>query len=187
MIQLKTSKNELRRLIRLQKRQLLPETRDILSINALSTLENLPAFREATIVVLYHSLDDEVDTHEFIRKWSPSKHILLPVIRGENLELCLYKDIHHLQTGSFGVQEPIGEVFTDYSAIDCAVIPGMAFDKRGNRLGRGKGYYDRLLSHLPAFKIGICFPFQLIEEVPTNEWDIRMDLVITGINEKRCD
>ena len=64
--------------------------------------------------------------------------------------------------------------------ITFAVIPGVAFDHTGNRLGRGKGYYDRLLPHLSkAFKVGICFPYQLIETIPTEPFDIPMDSVIT--------
>ena len=62
--------------------------------------------------------------------------------------------------------------------IDLAVIPGVAFDRYGHRLGRGKGYYDRLLPQIPAPKVGICFPFQLIEEVPAEAFDFRMDTII---------
>ena len=58
--------------------------------------------------------------------------------------------------------------------------PAWAFDRQGNRLGRGKGYYDRLLPHLPtAYKIGICFPYQLVNDIPTDAHDIRMDEIIT--------
>ena len=87
-----------------------------------------------------------------------------------------------LTTGSYGIEEPTGELFTDYAAIDFVAVPGVAFDNAGNRLGRGKGYYDRLLPRLTAFKAGICFPFQLVKEVPAEPFDIRMDIIIT-INE----
>ena len=85
--------------------------------------------------------------------------------------------------GVYGIEEPTGEAFTDYAAIDFIVVPGVAFDAKGNRLGRGKGYYDRLLPRIPtAYKAGICFPFQLVEEVPAESFDVRMDIIIT-INE----
>jgi 5-formyltetrahydrofolate cyclo-ligase len=76
--------------------------------------------------------------------------------------------------------EPIGEPFTDYASIDVAIIPGMAFDNKGHRLGRGKGYYDRFLSQLTSKtkKIGLCFPWQLVDVVPTDKNDISMDCVI---------
>jgi len=154
-------------------------TRQPLSAKILAALEAHPAFRAANTILLYHSLKDEVDTHDFIEKWSRQKHILLPVVVEDNLELRTYTGPHDLHIGAYGIEEPSGEPFTDYAAIELAVIPGVAFGKDGNRLGRGKGYYDRLLPHLPAaYKIGICFPFQLVEEVPAEAFDIRMDEII---------
>lgn len=130
--------------------------------------------------MLYHSLKDEVDTHAFIRKWSREKRILLPVVTGDDLELRLYTGPEDLTVGAYGIEEPTGALFTDYSTIDLIVVPGVAFDRDGNRLGRGKGYYDRLLPRIPsAYKIGICFPFQVVDEVPAEPFDIRMDEIIT--------
>lgn len=155
------------------------DMRQPLSAKILAALEAHPAFRAANTILLYHSLKDEVDTHGFIEKWSNQKHILLPVVIGEKLELRTYTGPHDLRIGAYGIEEPVGTPFTDYAAIDLAVIPGVAFDSRGNRLGRGKGYYDRLLPHMPTtYKIGICFPFQLVKEVPAEAFDIRMDEII---------
>ena len=121
-----------------------------------------------------------MDTHEFIRKWSREKRILLPVVVGDDLELRLYTGPEDLNPGAYGIEEPTGELFTDYADIDFIAVPGVAFDRNGNRLGRGKGYYDRLLPRIPsAHKAGICFPFQLVEEVPAEPFDIRMDEIIT--------
>lgn len=143
-------------------------------------LEAHPAFRQAQTVLLYHSLKDEVQTHAFIEKWSKRKRIILPVVAGDVLELRVYTGPDDLRRGSYGIEEPVGQAFTDYAAIDLAVIPGVAFDREGHRLGRGKGYYDKLLPLLPsALKVGLCFPFQLLEEVPAEPFDICMDLVIT--------
>ena len=151
------------------------------SAKVLAALEAHPAFRAANTILLYHSLKDEVDTHAFIRKWSKEKRILLPVVVGDDLELRIYSGPEDMATGSYGIEEPTGEVFTDLAAIDFIAVPGVAFDSKGNRLGRGKGYYDRLLPRIPsAFKAGICFPFQLVEEVPAESHDIRMDIIITS-------
>ena len=85
-----------------------------------------------------------------------------------------------LAIGAYGIEEPTGALFTDYATIDLVIVPGVAFDRDGNRLGRGKGYYDRLLPRIPsAYKVGICFPFQIVEEVPAEPFDIRMDEIIT--------
>ena len=73
----------------------------------------------------------------------------------------------------------MGEQFTDYDKIDLALVPGMAFDAAGHRLGRGKGYYDRFLGEHPhIYKIGVCFPFQRVAEVPSEAHDVVMDEVI---------
>lgn len=149
------------------------------SAEILAALEAHPAFGAANTVLLYYSLPDEVDTHEFVQKWSREKRILLPVVVGDDLELRIYTGPEDLSTGSYGIEEPTGELFTNYAAIDFIAVPGVAFDGNGNRLGRGKGYYDRLLPHIPAaYKAGICFPFQLVEEVPAEPFDIRMDEII---------
>ena len=132
--------------------------RKLQSANILTALEAHPAFRAANTVLLYHSLNDEVDTHEFIQKWSNKKRILLPVVVGDDLELRVYTGPENMSIcGVYGIEEPTGEAFTDYAAIDFIVVPGVAFDAKGNRLGRGKGYYDRLLPRIPtAYKAGIC-------------------------------
>jgi 5-formyltetrahydrofolate cyclo-ligase len=83
----------------------------------------------------------------------------------------------------YGILEP---TTPELSIINCqlliAIVPGMAFDKQGHRLGRGKGYYDRFLSRIPnIYKIGVCFPFQLVESVLSEKTDILMDEVIAGV------
>lgn len=142
-------------------------------------LEQHPAFQAADVVLLYHSMNDEVNTQLFIEKWSQHKQIVLPVVKGDALELRQYIPEKGFSKGAYGIMEPVGEPFVRYSEIDLAVVPGVAFDASGRRLGRGKGYYDRLLPLLQAYKIGICFSFQLLGEVPAETFDIPMDEVIT--------
>lgn len=177
---MKERKKELRRRIAVLKSQyLLADEYQLQSDKVLATLEAHPAFKVASTVLLYYSLRDEVDTHRFVRKWSNKKRILLPVVSGNDLELRLFTGEKDLTIGAYNIEEPTGEPFTNYSEIDFAVIPGVAFDASGQRLGRGKGYYDRLLPRLTAFKAGLCFPFQMVDEVPAEPFDIRMDAVIT--------
>lgn len=142
-------------------------------------LETHPLFQQAHTVLMYHSLPDEVRTHDFIRKWYVSKRILLPVVKEDGLELYTYNGPDRMKTGAYGIEEPTEGKFTDLRQIDLAVIPGVAFDRHGNRLGRGKGYYDRLLPFLATtYKLGICFPYQLLESIPTEPFDICMDEVL---------
>ena len=158
--------------------------RKLQSANILTALEAHPAFRAANTVLLYHSLNYEVDTHEFIRKWSNKKRILLPVVVGDDLELRIYTGPENMSfCGVYGIEEPTGEAFTDYAAIDFIVVPGVAFDAKGNRLGRGKGYYDRALTKLHSYRIGVCFQLQLLPHIPVEPTDLPMDEVWS---EKGC-
>jgi 5-formyltetrahydrofolate cyclo-ligase len=144
----------------------------------LASLESRQDFREATTVLLYHSLPDEVRTWNFVDRWCGSKRVLLPVVVGDDLELRLYTGRDSLRLGMYNILEPVGPLFTDYDSIDLAVIPGVAFTRDGIRLGRGKGYYDRLLPRINSPKIGICFPFQILDFIPTEPFDVRMDDVV---------
>lgn len=175
------SKPLLRKYIRRQKSLHTPEELAAVSLSLLQRLEQHPRFVEAGVVLLYHSLPDEVCTHAFIDRWAGEKEIILPTVIGDDLVLYRYDGPESLHPGSFGILEPTGDTpFTDYSRIALAVIPGMAFDRLGNRLGRGKGYYDRLLPRLPhAYKLGLCFPFQLLdEEIPHESFDQKVDEVL---------
>lgn len=148
----------------------------------LRSLEVHPQFQRAHTVMLFYSLPDEINTHEFIQKWSSHKRILLPRVEGDEIYPCEYSE-EKLTQGAYGIMEPDG-LPAFVSNVDLIVVPGVAFDYSGNRLGRGKGYYDRFLSQENSCsvpKIGICFPCQLLECVPTNSHDIRMDDVIGTI------
>lgn len=175
-------KNTLRQQIRQYKKAQSPQSRTEQSGLLMQQLAAHPQFAGARTILLYHALPDEVDTRTFIREWSGRKQILLPVVTGNELILKTYLNEEMLHDGSFGIMEPEGEIFTDMSKIDLAVIPGMAFDKEGNRLGRGKGFYDRLLHQLKdysIYKIGICFDYQFLDHIPTEPHDIPVDEVIT--------
>lgn len=177
-------KKELRKWIRQEKTKYSASTLKELSVDILTQLEQLPAFQKAKAVLLYHSMNDEVNTHEFIEKWASEKNIILPVVVGKELELRQYTGPQDLKVSAYGIEEPMGTLFTDYNSIEIAIIPGMAFDEKGHRLGRGKGYYDKLLPHIPALKAGICFSFQLVGEVPADAFDINMDIIITNNENK---
>lgn len=146
----------------------------------LEKLEQHPKFAAAHTVLLYYSLADEVHTHDFVEKWHWQKTILLPVVKGDVLELRVYTGKQSLTTGkAYHIEEPMGEAFTDYGQIDFAIIPGVSFDSEGNRLGRGKGYYDRLLPLLHSYNVGICYEFQISEHIPAEPFDRTMDEVWT--------
>lgn len=145
-------------------------------------LESLQLFINARTILVYHSLPDEVNTHDFLIRHSTSKTLLLPTVNGDHLELHRYNNETDMSLGSYGIQESCGVLFTDYDSIDLCIVPGMAFDKTFHRLGRGKGYYDRLLPLLNCKKIGLCFDFQYFDIIPFDSHDISMDIVLHGIS-----
>lgn len=176
---MKEEKQELRRHIALLKKGYTSSELKELSDEVLNKLEADPLFEKAQTILMYYSLKDEVQTHDFVERWGKKKKILLPVVVGDDLVLRTYAGKDHLAEGAFHIDEPTGTTFTDYDAIDLVIVPGVAFDSNGNRLGRGKGYYDRLLPRIGAAKIGICFPFQLLKEIPTEPFDKKMDKIIS--------
>ena len=172
------SKSELRQQIREKKRQFTRQQLDELSLSVLDRLR--PRLRDAKTILAYYSLPDEVNTHQLIDELVvEGKTVLLPkVLDDETMKLRRYTGRQDLSEGSFHIMEPVGEPFSDYSEIDLSLIPGMAFDAQGNRLGRGKGYYDRFLRAMSVRTIGVCFDFQRVDEVPTDENDVAVDEVI---------
>lgn len=179
-LRINMDKKELRKIIAQRKKNCSQEQLMTWSSNLLSKLEAHPAFIQAKTILLYYSLPDEVKTHEFIERWKAEKQIILPVVIGPSeLELRRYTGKQDLVKGAFGIEEPIGKIFNNFQDIDLAIIPGVGFDFNGNRLGRGKGYYDRLLPKIKAYKIGICYQFQLFEEIPTDQYDCPMNEILT--------
>lgn len=171
-------KKELRNTIKTLKKQHTKEQLLEQSEIILSKLEQHPDFQKAHIVMIYSALPDEVQTQAFLEKWRHKKKIILPTVVGDDIIPVEFAENTGFAVGDFNILEPQNEPYTgDYDLI---VVPGVAFDRNGNRIGRGRGYYDRFLcKHLNVKRIGICFDFQLVDEVPTEPNDIIMDEVIS--------
>jgi len=171
----------LRNKIRTLKRQFTQAQLDELSLSVEKKVISNQRIINADTILMYYSLNDEVNTHSLIDKLlSQGKKILLPyVIDEENIEIREYNSPYDLRQGAYGIMEPTGHSYCNIEDIDVALIPGMSFDKDKNRLGRGKGYYDRFLKRIPgAYKIGVCFEFQKQGNIPTGKYDVRMDEII---------
>ncbi len=174
-------KTSLRRTIRELKHRCATEQLDSWSARLAIALESHPWFKQAPHILMFASLPDEPDTFGLLRKYAPQKHLYLPAVVGQEIEVRQYESEADLCAGAFGISEPAGKVLTDLSVLDLIVVPGVAFDAEGHRLGRGRGYYDRLLARpgVRARLIGYAFPFQLVETVPHNAHDISVQTVIT--------
>jgi len=174
-------KQTLRKHVKAQIATLSMNKRNELSAKIMEELECNPKFCEAKTVMLYNSLPDEVCTHDLIAKWAERKCILLPVVKGDDIEVRRFTAFSNISERAFHIGEPQGATFTELGKIDLIVVPGVAFDRLGNRMGRGRGYYDRFLSQnalSQAWRIGVCFPQQLVESVPTEPHDISMHEVL---------
>lgn len=180
MVETRQAKRLLRKEIAARKEACPADILDELSNKIMSLLEQTTMFQEASCVALYHALPGEVQTAAFIEKWYRRKKILLPLVVGEDLRLLLYEGADTLRLGAFGIQEPKADAQElPEEVIDLIVVPGVAFDKEKNRMGRGRGFYDRLLERIKAPTIGIGFGFQCVPHVPTEPFDRKMDWVIT--------
>lgn len=170
-------KAELRTRIRVLKKQQNAEELTKQSSSICAKVMQNPAVQAACIVMLYSALPDEVQTTELIDNLKNTKKIILPTVVGDDIiPVALDKQTTYV-TGDFNIMEPQGKPYN--GKIDVVIVPGMAFDPNGNRLGRGKGYYDRFLEQHPeAKRIGICYDFQYVSEIPTEPTDITMNEII---------
>lgn len=171
-------KNELRKKIKTMRSMLLDTEKMAAAEEVFARLEQTAAFLIADRILMYHSLPDELPTVQFLRKWGGKKKFYLPRVNGVNLDILPY-DEQRLELGAFHIEEPTGNDLADIDEIEVVVVPAVAYDRKGNRLGRGKGYYDRLLESTRATKIGIGYEFQLFDEIPSEPHDVKMDIVIT--------
>ena len=151
-------------------------------------LIELPEFVAARNVCIYVSTATEVDTRGVIdRAWQDGKTVAVPYCGAHELELFELRDWSELRPGVLGILEPhdalrvVAGRHMAAGQVDLFLVPGLAFDRRGRRLGHGKGYYDRLLVRAAAGvpKIALAFGWQLVDEVPTGRTDITMDVVVT--------
>jgi 5-formyltetrahydrofolate cyclo-ligase len=150
-------------------------------------LFDLKAFQKAKTILFYASLPGEVNTFAMILKAIElKKHICLPVVVEHQRKMIptLTNTVAHLENGPLGTLQPHHDVSLEVNLkdIDAVIVPGLAFDKANNRLGRGAGYYDRFLSTLPATTatIGLAFDFQMLDCLPVEEHDVPLSCVIVS-------
>ena len=142
----------------------------------------LGCWRNARTILTYHPLQNEVDLLPLLDEEN-AKEWIFPRVDGESLSLHCWAPHAPWLKGAFDIREPNPQHWeeVDIETIDLALIPGLAFDRNGGRLGRGKGFYDRLLASegFRALKIGIITERFLLAGIPTESHDIGMDLVVT--------
>jgi len=178
----------------LRKRDSLdPNTRKAKDSLIKERLFSLSEFQQAPIVFLFASFRSEVSTFPQIEEaLALGKRVILPSVDSLNKELRLYeiKELSELSTGYMGIPEPAvaEERERDINDVTLVIMPGAAFDPRGNRLGYGGGYYDRLLSRLRRKipLIALAYEEQLVDSLPTGPQDVRVHMIVTDRRVIRC-
>jgi 5-formyltetrahydrofolate cyclo-ligase len=147
-------------------------------------LFKMSEFQDANTILFYISYDNEVYTHELIKdSISNKKKVVVPVTDKKNKELILSKldSWDDLALGAYKILEPKKEKIKKISnnELDLIIVPGVGFDSHGNRIGHGKGYYDKLLKNSRAPTVGLAFEFQVVEKVPNEKHDVSIDTIVT--------
>ena len=171
-----------------------PKSRAAQSRSIMRTLLSRKEFLKADKILIYLSKEGEVGTNDLLgRAFELGKRVCVPVVDRKSDELCISElpgPDTSFRLGVFGVREPAEEDFNFVppDQIDLVIAPGLAFDRRGGRIGYGKGYYDGLLSRLGSHvpRIALAFDFQILDAVPQDENDIRVDAIITEKNTMNC-
>jgi len=171
------------------------EDKDGLSRRILDRLLELPACQPARTVMMYIGVRNEVRTREYVPAVLASgRRVVVPFCQGDELGLFLLRDLNELQPSGFGLWEPPPSLReqadrrVSVQDLDLIAVPGLAFDRRGARLGHGKAYYDRLLRNARPDTplVGLAFECQMLPKVPMGKRDVFMDLVITEASLYPC-
>jgi 5-formyltetrahydrofolate cyclo-ligase len=164
------------------------ENKDALSRQICAKLAALPEYAAAGMVMFYLDCGAEVRTQPFLPTlWQQGKQVVIPYCTPDRLELFLLKGFEELAASRWGILEPMPELRgradrkVEPSQLELIVTPGVAFDRRGGRIGYGKGYYDKLLRQVPpgTFAVALSFECQIFPEVPMAPYDVYVDKIVT--------
>lgn len=173
-------KKEIRREVRRRIKELSEQERAIAAREIFEKIEQKEPFANARCIALFASMHDEVSTEYALSVWSAmDKRIVVPRVEGDVMRFYDYSP-ERMQTGAFGIEEPIGDIEVVPSDIDLIIVPARAFTLSGIRLGRGGGFYDKYmsLSGFRAYKIGIAYACQIFDALPCDPHDIKVDEVV---------
>ena len=187
---LSEAKAALRRRMRELRAAIPPEHRAELAARVEEHLFAEPAVREARNVMLFYSFGSEIPTRVMSRRLlAEGRRVLLPYLDAAAMEAGEVRAGEPLTATAYGPKEPAHRVAVDPGQIDVVMTPGLAFDRQGRRLGYGRGYYDRFLRRLSphALRVAIAFAVQVVDEVPADPGDERVDLIVTEDGIIRCE
>ena len=175
------SKKELRKRVKSLVKAMTSDARAVEASAVAEQLLHHPKVQSAATIALFASLPDEIDTTQLIEALATKTSVVLPRLLGDEMDFYTYS-ANAMHSGAMGILEPDGDVPVAPQDIDVMILPGLAFTADGLRLGRGKGYYDKYMSHerYRAYTIGICHTVQLLDTLPVEPHDKRLDEVVTS-------
>ncbi|CAG0996043.1 5-formyltetrahydrofolate cyclo-ligase [Phycisphaerales bacterium] len=190
MESLRQAKAALRERMRGVIRAITPERWAAASSEVCAHILEMPEYRDARVVMMYHPTSREINLRGVAEACERTgRTVCMPRVIWATMELQparMVKWGEGLTEPRNGIREPLPEAaLLPASQIDLVVVPGVSFDPRGGRLGRGAGFYDRFLSTTRARKIGVCLDEQIVDDVPMGEGDVRLDVVVTPMREFR--
>lgn len=169
-------KNNLRKIMLTKRNNLLNKDVSLYSKVIVKKIMKLDCYREAEVIAIYLPFNNEVDL-TFINAF---KECVIPKVIGNRMIFVKYNKDSEFKRSRYGILEPVELFEVNYKDIDLIIAPGLAFTKNGSRLGYGKGFYDKYLNEFNGDYIGVCYNFQLVENIETCIYDIDVSLVITN-------
>ena len=173
-------KKEIRKEVRRRIKEIGEQEREMTSKQIFDYIASQKIFAEARCIALFAAMGDEVPTQYVLDGWlKAGKRLVVPRVEGDVMRFYDYSP-ERMQVGAFGIEEPMGDEECPAEDIDLIIVPARAFTLRGERLGRGGGFYDKYMSleGFRAHKVGICFECQIFDELPTAEHDVLVDQVV---------
>ena len=184
------SKSKIRTKVLKFRNSLSPSDRVLRDARIATNLESLDCFQKARHILFFWSVKGETDTHAVIEKIIGEKQLYLPVTRGKShmQAIPIHKPLR-LKVGHEGIPEPTEQdpnSFFDHQ-VELVVVPGVAFDPKGNRLGMGKGYYDRYLASVPhAIRVALAYEEQVLDHLPKDAYDVPVHFIVTDRTIYQC-
>lgn len=175
------AKDEIRQPLLAKRQALKPEQVHALSLVIQERLLKLPQWKEIETIAVYSSVRNEVDmTLVFMKALEQGKTVYFPRVE-QGLKFYEINDPTQLKKGAWAIPEPMDgcTAVADINKIDLIVVPGLVFDKAGHRLGYGRGFYDSILKDYRGFAVGVAFDFQIVDQIPCDNWDQRVKKIIT--------
>lgn len=174
-------KKTVRKIVREQKKQLSSEEINKRTQNILKNLYEMDVYKNSERIYVYVNYNQEVNTSLLIEEGlKAGKEIMVPRVDNERMDFYRIHSMKDLESGAYGILEPVYGCHPDDRYEGLMILPGLAFDRKYHRIGYGGGFYDRYLMEHPDFtRIALCYDFQIFDEIESEDYDIPVELVIS--------